>query len=1051
MDSKKGLISWFAGNHVAANLLMFVIIGGGIAASLTSNLEIFPDIDNKMITITVQYLGASPEEVETGICLPLEEAVSGLEDIKKVYSTASEGVGWVLVELEDFADTSEMLDEIKKEVDRIRTFPEEAEKPEISEVDQSDHIVTVMVYGNATQKSLRKIGEDVRDDLLDSEKITKCSIKGAPPYEISIEVSEKLLRKYNLTFSEISRVIAESSIDVPGGSIETGSGEILIRTQGQMYVGEEFEDIIVKTNKDGSFLRLSEIGKVIDGFEETPMITRFNGEPAVLVEVGRVGRQDAVDIAAAVNEYVEKNGSSLPAGIKMQTYNDYSVHLRSRLSLLLNNGRNGLILVFICLLISLNIRLSFWTTLGIPISFMGAMIILSFLGVSIDMLSLFAFIICLGIVVDDAIVVGENIHALYQKGVPASKAAVQGAKEMASPVTIAVLTTIVAFLPMMFTIGIMGRILRVIPIVVIAVLAISLVESLLILPAHLDASMKKTGRDRPGRLRNLIDKSYKKFSEGTFKRIIEKIISWRYVTMACGLFVLIITFAVIRAGYVKYTFFPSVDSDTVSVSIEMPVGTPSEKTRKAAAKVEKAGRKTASELNKSERDEKSMLRYITTIVGKSQIVDNSPGPQISDGSASSHLAVVEVELRSAEERSISSKEFVNRWRENVGLIPGLNSIKYNYTMQDAGEAVKIELGNRDFEKLKSSVEIFKKRIAQIPGVKDIKDNFEQGKREIKLSLSREGRDAGLTLADIAIQARQGFYGDEVQRIQRQKDEVRIMLRYPYEKRTTLRDIKNVMIKTPDSRQIPFETAVNIEYGRGYSQINRSNRQRTITVSADVDPLEANSQEINNYIFSTILPNMKRDYPKLTYDVEGEQKSMNESMSSLGNGFIYAFFGIYALIAVQFRSYIQPVIVMSAIPFGIIGAVAGHLLMGFDLSLMSTFGIVALTGIVVNDSLILIDLINRERKNGLSLYQAVIDSAVSRLRPILLTTLTTFFGLVPMILEQSLQAQFLIPMAVSLAFGVLFATCITLILVPSLYMIIEDIYWSIFTAKNARKN
>jgi multidrug efflux pump subunit AcrB len=1033
VDKNKGPLAWFAGNHVAANLLMLLIICAGLLTILTIKVEFFPEMSLDWITVTVPYLGASPT------------------------SSASEGAGMIFVEVEEYADSQEVLDDIKAEVDRIITFPEETEKPIIAEIVTRYEVITIVLYGDISEKTLKKLADRVRDDLTALENISQVDVAGVRPYEISIEVSEKNLRRYGLSFDTVSRAIRQSSLDIPAGSVKTEGGEILVRTEGQKYYGPEFEKIIVLTKTDGTKVRLGDITTVKDDFADVDLYSRFDGKRAALVKVFRVGNQGALDVADTVRNYIKEKKHTLPEGISIATWEDSSVVLRSRIDLLRRNAYLGLTLVFICLTLFLNIRLAFWTTMGIPISFLGAFWLMPRFGISLNMISLFAFIMSLGLVVDDAIVVGENIFAYRRRGMSRLEAAIKGVKEMSAPVIMAVLTTVFAFLPLLYIIGIMGKILRVIPIVVISVLMVSLVEALLILPAHLSAK----GFSTKIKIFNYIDKiqirteqRLEAFVNGPFADFVIHSVKWRYVTLSVGLAIFIITLGYIAGGYMKIVFIDPVEADNMVATLAMPRGTPVKQTEQITKKIEKAVEQVRREFDANRPDKPSIIKHVATTIGD-QPASRGGGPVrgIPTGSAA-HLAEVNVELLGGEERDVSSVKLKNRWRDLVGEIPGVSSLTFFSEIFSAGEAINVELSHQNFDKLLLAVERLKSILREYAGVGDIADSFEPGKAELKLELKDAGRTLGLTLSDMARQVRQGFYGEEAQRIQRGRDDIRVMIRYPEEERKSLADIENMRIRLPDGTEIPFKTVAEVKYGRGYATIRRADRRRVVNVTADVDIALANAGEINKDLDRNVLPNLMREYTGLQYRFAGEERERSESFSSLYVTFPLAMMAIYGLLAVQFRSYAQPLIVMSAIPFGIVGAVIGHVLMGFvfmtkfNLGLLSMFGIVALSGVVVNDSLILIDLINRERKSGIELDQVVRDCATRRFRPIMLTTLTTFFGLVPMMLERSLQARFLIPMAISLAFGVMFATLITLFLVPSLYMILEDIKNRIFGRKQS---
>jgi len=1047
---KKGILGWFATNHVAANLLMFLIIISGFLTIFSTKLEIFPHLSLDTITITVPYLGAPPADVEQGVNIRIEEAIAGVEGIKRMTSYANEGSGMVVVEVSEYADTSTVLDDIKAQVGQIITFPEETEKPIISEIKTIDPVITIVVYGDVSEKVLRELASTVRDDLTSMEIISQVAIAGVRPYEISIEVSEKTLRRYGLSFDRVAQVVRESSLDIPGGTVKTQGGEILVRTKGQKYYGSEFEKIVILAREDGTNIQLRDIAEVKDSFEDVSLTSRFDGKPAAYIQVSRIGEQDTLDIANAVKKYVDEKEAQLPAGVSFALWEDNSKILQQRISLLTRNAYLGLILVFLCLTFFTNLRLAFWTTLGIPISFLGAFWVMPLFDVSINMISLFAFIMSLGIVVDDAIVVGENIFTYRRQGMTRVEAAIKGVREMAMPVVLAVLTTNFAFLPLAYTTGIMGKILRVLPVVVISVLSFSLIEALLILPAHL--SGRKVVKDNfvtrfTDKLNAWTSRRLETFVNGKFADWVFRAVKWRYVTLTSGLSIFLITIGLVIGGYIKFSFFDPVEADNIMAVLKMPQGTPFKETQEIITRIEETGLQLVQQIDKERPGQPSIMKHIAVTVGDTPSMNRNRGPASAESmsKAESHLAEVNIELLSAEERgNISSKKMKDDWRQLVGEIPGVSSLKFISEIASAGEPINIELLHEDFEVLLPAVENLKDSYRQYTGVTDISDSFESGKTEMRLELTDVGRSAGLTLGNLAKQVRQGFYGEEVQRIQRGRDDIRVMVRYPESKRRSLGDVENMRIRLPDGTELPFKTVAQVKYGEGYSTIKRVDRWRAINVTADVDTAAANSKEINDDLAKNVLPDLMQKYPGLRYRYAGEVRERNESLGSLKGNFIVALLAIYGLLAIQFKSYAQPMIVMSAIPFGIVGAVWGHIFMSavfmttFNLSILSMFGIVALSGVVVNDSLIMIDLINRERTNGVKLTHVLRDCATRRFRPILLTTLTTFFGLAPMLVERSLQARFLIPMAISLAFGVMFATLITLFLVPSLYMILEDI-------------
>lgn len=1066
LRQEKGVLAWFSQNHVAANLLMLMILVGGALSLFSNKVEIFPDMMVDVITIRVPYLGATPAEAEEGVCLRVEEAVAGIEGVKKLRSFGMENLGIVVIEVASYAQSQKVLDDVKAAVDRITTFPRETEKPIIREETLRHHVVSLVLYGDVPEATLKELAERMRDELTALPEISQIELSGIRRYEISIEVPEEALRRHGLSLSDVARAVAESSLDLPGGSVKTDGGEILIRTKGQRYYGQEFERISVLTQADGTKLRLGDIARVLDGFEDSDLASYFDGQRSVQLQVFRVGEQNLLHVVEACERYLEDNQDNLPVGVSWDTWFDQSRTLRSRIELLLRNARYGLIFVFLVLALFLDLRLAFWTTMGIPISFMGAFWVMPSVDTSINMMSLFGFILALGIVVDDAIVVGENVFAYRQQGMGPAEAAIAGVKEMAAPVTMAVITTIFAFVPLLCIWGVWGKFIRVIPIVVISVLGFSLIEALLILPAHLSGGRPvaaRTGKLGPiGRFQRVVRNALDAFVRRFFEPFVERAVAWRYLTISVGVGILICTVGYVQGGFIKFSLLPKVEADNVWASLSLPQGTSVERTRDVVRQLEEAAERVRDKLDAERRQQAngrtwwsriwhrtngdaahanaSVFKHISTSIGEQPFTRGDAGGPPKSADSGAHAAEVNIELLEGELRGrrFSSDRIGKMWRKEVGEIPAVSSLAFTSSLFAGSDAIFVEMSHRNFDQLLAAVEELKASLTEYEGVIDISDTFEAGKLEMQLTLKEEGRLLGLTQADLARQVRQGFYGDEVQRVQRGRDDVRVMVRYPQDQRRSLADIETMRIRLLDGTQIPFKEVADVRLGRGYAVINRADRRRIVSVTADVDQAIANSNDVNADLKARVLPALQASYPGLIYDFEGEQRDQIEIAKSLGSSAAIALLATFGLLAVQFKSYSQPTIIMSAIPFGLVGAIVGHVVMGFQLSILSVFGIVALNGIVVNDSLIMIDLINRERRAGIALHQVIRDSVVRRFRPILLTTLTTFCGLVPMMLEKSLQARFLIPMAVSLAFGVLFATLITLVLVPSLYMILEDI-------------
>lgn len=1030
-----GLINWFARNPVAANLLMVMLVVSGGFATFTVTSEVFPEFSLDMVTIEVPYLGAAPEEVESAVSVRIEEAIQGIDGIKQITSTASEGMGMVQVELELGADARKVVDDIKSNVDAITTFPIETEKPIIRELTTRQRVVDVAVSGAADELTLKRVAERVRDDLAAIPAITQAEVTGARPYEISIEVSETALRRHGLRFDDVADAVRRSSLDLPGGSVRAESGEILLRTIGQAYVREDYEELVIMTGPDGTRLRLADVAEVVDGFAETDESARFDVEPAVLVSVYRTGDQRVLEVAAAVEEYVETAQASMPEGLSLTVWQNQADSLGSRLSLLLRNGLGGFLLVFVSLALFLDLRLAFWTSLGIPISFLGAIWLMPMFDVSINMMSLFAFILVLGIVVDDAIVVSENIHTHQERHGQGLKGAIEGAQEIATPIIFAVLTTMAAFLPMMFVPGPMGKIFQVIPIIVIPCLLFSLVESLAILPAHLSHLSRR--RKKPGpwrRFQGLFTAGLAWVTHRLYRPALEVALTWRYLTAAVGLALLVLTGGLILGGYTSFVFFPSIEADFMSASVTLPQGAPVASTATALARIEAGAERLRQDVLAETGED--VVRHTFAAVGSEG--GGGGGPMGGGASASgSNVGQVTIELVPAEERSISSEVLGRRWRELTGPIPEAVDATFSATIMNAGEDVNVQLVGPDIDLLRGAAQDVRTRLAGFAGVYEITDTFRDGKREMRLGIKPSAETLGLTLQDLGRQVRQAFYGEEAQRIQRGRDDVRVLVRYPESERRSLGDLENMRIRTPDGAEVPFRDVAVVETGRGFSSVRRVDRNRAVSVTASIDPSATSSGAVTAELEGTILPEVLAAFPGVSYTFEGMQAQQADSIGGLARGFAVALLMIFALLAVPLRSYVQPLIVMGAIPFGLIGAIWGHIVMGLDVTLISMFGLVALTGVVVNDSLVMVDFINRRRAVNVDLEAAVREAGTARFRPIMLTSLTTFAGLAPLMVNQSFQAAFLVPMAVSLAFGVLFATFITLALVPTAYLILND--------------
>lgn len=1033
----KGMINWFAHNSVAANLLMLMIIAGGILATGSVREEVFPEIELDMINIEVPYLGAAPEEVEEAVNVRIEEQIQGIDGIKEIQSTATEGMGVVMVELQLGADTRRVVDEVKSNIDAITTFPLETEKPIIREMTNTMQVVDIAVSGNVDPFTLKQVTDQVRDELTAIPEITQVKVASAPPYEISIEVSEVALRRHGLTFDQVANAVRQSSLDLPGGSVRTERGEILLRTIGQAYRGAEYEDLVLWTRADGSRLRLGDVATVVDGFEETDQYARFDVAPTMMVSVFRTGEQSALELAALSHEYVANAQARLPEGITLTIWQDSAKMLSARLSLMLRNGLLGFLLVFVVLALFLELRLAVWVSLGIPISFFGAIALMPGLDVSVNVLSMFGFVLVLGIVVDDAIIVGENIYRHQEEHGDGMRASVEGGYEIAKPVVFAVLTTVAAFSPLLFVPGMMGKIFKVIPLVVIPCLLFSLVECLQILPAHL-AHIPK--RKRPGpwrRFQSLFSNGLKRFIREVYQPFLEIALRWRYLTAAVGVATMVITIGLVASGRPVFRFFPNIEADFMAASVTMPQGTPVDTTSDAVEKLEAGAARLRQAL--LEQTGEDYFLHVSAAVGDQPMAQRGGGPMGPGGGiASANIGEVVIELLPTELRLFSSEELGTMWREATGPIPEAVAVGFNSSIMSPGDDVDVQLMGPDLDQLRDAANEVKRRLAGFAGVYQVSDSFRAGKEEMKLGIKPAAETLGLTLQDLGRQVRQAFYGEEAQRIQRGRDDVRVMVRYPRDERRSLGDLENMRIRTPDGAEVPFRQVAVVEPGRGFAAIKRVDRNRAVNVTAGVDAAVTSAGDVIAALETRILPEVLPRFPGVNYSFEGVMAEQQEAVGGLQNGFMLALLMIFALLAVPLKSYVQPLIIMSAIPFGLVGAVWGHIAMGLDVTMMSMFGLVALSGVVVNDSLIMVDFINRRRAQIDNLVEAVREAGMRRFRPILLTSLTTFFGLAPLMFNKSFDAAFMVPMAVSLGWGVVFATFITLVLVPTIYLILEDI-------------
>src|SRR5210317_2121390 len=1014
---QRGPLAWMIYNRVTPNLLMIALLFGGFYVSGQIKKEVFPEFELDMVSVSVAYPDANPEEVEQGIVLVVEEAVRGLDGIKELTSTAGEGRGSVSIELLADIDQQKVYQEIKQEVDRIRTFPDDAEEAQVSLVARRREVLNIQLYGNTSEAALRETAEQVRDRLLQDPEITQIDLSGARDLEIHVNVPQENLRAYKLTLDDIARTIDAASTDVPGGAVETDGGDILLRVTDRRDWANEFARIPIISASDGTVVRLEDIATVREAFEDSNRFATYNGQRSIGLDVYRVGDQTPVGVSRAVRNAMTEIEADITEGIDWDINRDRSEIYEQRLNLLLKNAGIGLCLVLLLLGLFLEFKLAFWVTMGIPISFLGGLLFLPALGVSINIVSMFAFIVALGIVVDDAIVAGENIYEYRQRGHGMIKAAILGARTVAIPITFAILTNIVAFMPLYFVPGVMGKIWKAIPVVVITVFAISLVEALFILPAHLAHTRSTPASKLTARLHEWqqnFSAKVSNFIDSRYRPLLKFSIRWRGLTVAIGMALLMIILSYVMSGRIGMILMPRVESDRAVVTAVLPAGS----TLSAAEMVQKR-----------------------LVVGIERVAAENGGDKLLQGvyaEVNESEVGVTAYLTPPNVRPLNTGTVTNLWREEVGQIIGLESLRYESDRggPGGGAALTVELSHRDTEILDRASATLAEKLTEFPNVKDVDDGFTPGKEQLDFRITPSGESLGLTSRDIARQVRNAFSGTTALRQQRGRNEVTVRVRLPESERSSEFNIENLMLKTPAGTFVPLFEVAEVTRGRAYTTINRREARRTVSVSAGVEPISETGQILAT-LNSQILPELAQDFPGLTYGYQGRQARMKESTGGLANGFIMAMIAIYFLLAIPFRSYSRPMVVMLAIPFGVVGAVLGHLIMGYSLSLMSMMGMVALAGVVVNDSLVLVDYANRQRLEGHTAFASVIAASTRRFRPVILTTLTTFGGLAPMIFETSRQARFLIPMALSLGFGILFATLITLLRVPSLYLMLED--------------
>ncbi|MFD2999321.1 efflux RND transporter permease subunit [Pontibacter toksunensis] len=1017
-NTYKGPIAFMARNRIITNLLMVILIGGGIWTMFNIQKEVFPQFQLDFVDVSVVYPGAAPTEVEQGILLPVEEAIRGVQGIKEVTSTANEGSGNISVELVAGTNRMKAFQEIDQAVNRIQTFPDDIEQPQVSLRDEQRDVMGIGLYGDVDVWTLRILAERLRNRLLSNDEITQVEIGNVPDFITHVEIPEHRLREYNLTLGQVASIIRQSSEDVPAGAIETQAGEVLLRMEERKLWAEEFGSIDIISSESGATVKLADIAEIRDGFEEVGFFGQFNQQNTVDLEIYRIGDQSPLEIETIVKDIIKDYEKSLPPGVKVRIESNRAEDYRERLSLLTENGLLAIVIVLVILGLFLEYRLAFWVMTGMIISFIGAMVFLPLVDISINMISMFGFLIVLGIVVDDAIVVGENIYDYRQKGYSYMDAAILGTKDVSKPVVFSILTTIMAFMPLLFIPGETGKYWWPLPVVVIVMLIVSLFEALFILPSHVAHKPKENNNKAVRKLEHWqgsIAEAFNRFVNRFYKPFLDLCLRNRYITFSSAIALLLLVGGYGYSDHMGMVLMPEVAADEIEAAVRLPVGTTTEQAAKVANQLSNSTQRMFEENNLYE-----VAEGIKTNVRGKNFID------------------VEVVMKPPDERDMSAKELIALWRDNIGDIEGVDQITFEAERGPGGarQDISVDLSHTNIEVLERASKAFLERVESFEETRDVSDNYNMGKVQLGFELLPEGRSLGFTPSSVGQQVRDAFYGALAIRQLRGLNETEIRVKLPWEERKDMNNLEEFIVRAPDGTAVPLLNVVKVAEGVTFTNINRRDGRRVVNVGMDVEPANAQSRVLNS-LNEEILPQLRADFPGITWTYEGSQAEMRESTQALWSGFIIAMLLIFALLAVALNSYIQPLIVMLAIPFGVVGAVIGHILLGYDLSLVSLMGVIALSGVVVNDSLIMIDYANKNR-GELSAYDAIHEAGIRRFRPIVLTTLTTFGGLTPIILETSSQAYQLIPMAISLGFGIIFATSIILVIVPCLYMILDDV-------------
>ena len=1019
-SSRRGPIAWMAHNSIAANLLMFLLLGGGIWSAFSIQKEVFPEAQLDVVEISVGYPGASPSEVEQGILRPIEGIVRGVDGIQRIDSFAREGSGFLSIELVAGQNRMKVFQDVDQAVSRIRTFPDQIEQPEVRLVSEQREVMQISIYGDIDVWELRKLAEQLRDTLLSTEEITQVELRRVPQYVMHIEIPRQQLREYGLTLPDVANIIRTSSQDVAAGSVQTSAGEILLRVKARKQWADEFAKLEIVNGSDGPAVTLGDIASVRDGFEEVGFHSQFSQTPSVDLDIFRVGKQSPINIAKVVNKTMKDFESAMPPGVSWRIDRNNAEEFRRRLYLVMENAGMAMVIVLVILALFLEFRLAFWVMMGMVVSFIAGILFLPLFGVTINMVSLFGFLVVLGIVVDDAVVVGENVYEKRQSTDNLELAAVEGTREVASPVVFSILTNIVAFVPLMFIPGETGKFWAPLPVVVIIVLFLSLIESLFILPAHL-AHTRTVDRKHgftswPHRAQQAFSRLFNRLVEIFYRPVLLFCLRFRYVTAAAALGLFVVVGGYATSAHMGMILMPEVSADEIEAGVRMPVGTTQDQSAEIAKVVTDASLRMFDEHNLYE-----VAEGIKTNVRGQEFID------------------VEIVMKPPDQRDMTANEVIELWREKIGDLPGVDQVTFEAERGPGGHRrdISIALSHNDIDVLEKATEAFVARVEKYANVRDVSASFNKGKSQYDFTLRPEGRALGLTDEGLGRQLRGAFFGSLALRLLRGTNEVEVRVKLPEEQREDIHNLEDLIIRTPSGAEVPLLDVADLKKDTAFSRISRRDGRRAIRVSMDIEPKRAISQVITS-VRDEALPELRGDYPGITWIFEGSDAEMRRATTTLWGYFGLALAVIYSLLAIAFRDYMQPLIVLVAIPFGIVGAVLGHIWLGYDISIVSLMGVIALSGVVINDSLIMIDFANRRRKENASPFEAISQAGVRRFRPILLTTLTTFGGLMPLIFEKSLQAQYIIPMAISLGFGILFSTTIILVLIPCLYLILEDL-------------